>query len=210
LARSRPGGRRTAATPTGRELAPESPDSSSPVPSLASATLPRVWQGVGYRPLPDAGVTRSLFDFAAVDCPADAAVALVWGALARESGSERVIGAVVGERAGGAMMLHGPVVTDAVVGRADAPGGRADAPVSDPLEVAVQLVAAVLDHASALGVETVFTRPQGLDRVWVRFGFIPIPESALPESLAGRPGAGLYAWRGGSALWTFRETAGRM
>jgi hypothetical protein len=51
----------------------------------------------------------------------------------------------------------------------------------------------------------IFTRPQGLDRVWIRFGFIPVPESTLPQGLAGRPGVGLYAWRGGSALWTLRE-----
>ena len=87
------------------------------------------------------------------------------------------------------MMLHGPVVVA----------------TDDPLEVATQLVAAALDHATALGVETVFSRPQGLDRVWVRFGFIPIPESALPEPLAAGPPVGLYAWRGGSALWSFRE-----
>jgi hypothetical protein len=66
-------------------------------------------------------------------------------------------------------------------------------------------VAAALDHAVALGAETLFTRPQGLDRVWVRFGFIPVPESTLPVGLAGRSGVGLYAWRGGSALWTLRE-----
>jgi hypothetical protein len=35
-----------------------------------------------------------------------------------------------------------------------------------------------------------------------------VPEVALPPALAGRPGAGLYAWRGGSALWTLREAAG--
>jgi hypothetical protein len=39
----------------------------------------------------------------------------------------------------------------------------------------------------------------------VRFGFIPVPESTLPLDLAGRPGSGLYAWRGGTALWTLRE-----
>jgi hypothetical protein len=42
--------------------------------------------------------------------------------------------------------------------------------------------------------------------VWVRFGFIPLPESSLPPALAGRPGVGLFAWRGGSALWSLRET----
>jgi len=88
-------------------------------------------------------------------------------------------------------MLHGPVV-----------GLEAE-----PLEIAAQLVAAVLDHATAAGVVTLFARPQSLDRVWVRFGFIPVPEGTLPPSLAGRPGAGLYAWRGGTALWTLREAA---
>ena len=32
-------------------------------------------------------------------------------------------------------------------------------------------------------------------------------EVALPPALVGRPGVGLYAWRGGSALWTLREAA---
>ena len=77
----------------------------------------------------------------------------------------------------------------------------------NPLETAGQLLAAAIDHATALGVATLYARPQGLDRVWVRFGFIPVPEVALPPALAGRTGAGLYAWRGGSALWTLREAA---
>jgi hypothetical protein len=71
--------------------------------------------------------------------------------------------------------------------------------------VAAQLVGAAIDHASALGVETVFARPQGLDRIWIRYGFLPVPEGALPAALGGRQGVGLYAWRGGTALWTFRE-----
>jgi len=61
------------------------------------------------------------------------------------------------------------------------------------------------DHATALGADTICARPLGLALVWVRFGFIPVPEGTLPAALAGRPGAGLYAWRGGSALWTLRE-----
>ena len=133
-------------------------------------------------------MARPLFDFAAVPWPA-AEIALSWGAAAAVDGGERLVGAVVAERDGPAMLLHGPVV---VVEK-------------EPLEIASQLLAAVLDHASATGVVTVFTRPQSLDRVWVRFGFIPVPESTLPPALAGREGAGLYAWRGGSALWTLRE-----
>jgi hypothetical protein len=161
----------------------------APAPSLAAATIPRVWQGTGYRPLPDPSVARALFDFAALSWPARAALA--WGAfVAKPPAGERLVGALLGEAHERAMFLHGPVVTGS----------------EDPLETAAQLVAAVLDHAGALGAETVFTRPQGLDRVWVRFGFIPVPESTLPAALAGRPGAGLYAWRGGSALWTLRES----
>jgi hypothetical protein len=74
-----------------------------------------------------------------------------------------------------------------------------------PLDVAAQLVAAALDHATALDVDTVFARPQGLDRVWIRFGFIPVPEGALPSVLSSGTAIGLYAWRGGSALWSFRS-----
>ena len=131
-------------------------------------------------------MARPLFDFAAVPWPASADIAVAWGAT---DGGQRLIGAVIGERSGPAMLLHGPVV-----------GVEAE-----PLEIASQLVAAVLDHAVASGVVTLFARPQSLDRVWVRFGFIPVPESTLPPDLAGRPGAGLYAWRGGTALWTLRE-----
>ena len=133
-------------------------------------------------------MARPLFDFAAVPWPA-ADITLSWGAATAADGGERLVGAVVAERDGPAMLLHGPVV---VVEK-------------EPLEIASQLLAAVLDHATATGVVTVFTRPQSLDRVWVRFGFIPVPESTLPPALAGREGAGLYAWRGGSALWTLRE-----
>jgi hypothetical protein len=75
----------------------------------------------------------------------------------------------------------------------------------DPLEIAAQLLNATLEHAAALGADTAFARPQGLDRVWIRFGFIPVPETALPAAFAGRPGAGLYGWRGGSALWSLRD-----
>lgn len=162
----------------------------APTPSLAHATVPRVWQGVGYRPLSDGAVARPLFDFAALPWPEPARLALAWGAFAATPAEgERLIGAVLAECEGRAMLLHGPVV---VAG-------------DEPLEIAAQLVTAALDHGSALGADVIFTRPQGLDRVWIRFGFIPVPESTLPGALAGRAGVGLYAWRGGSALWTLRE-----
>jgi hypothetical protein len=153
---------------------------------------------VGYRPLADAAQARALFDYAAIPWPAD--VALVWGAWMAGDSGERLVGAVAAERQGRAAMLYGPVVAIEELGR------REPAP-PDPVEIAGQLVAAALDHAIALGAVTLYARPQGLDRVWVRFGFIPVPEVALPAALAGRPGVGLYAWRGGSALWTLREAA---
>jgi hypothetical protein len=89
-------------------------------------------------------------------------------------------------------MIHGPVVVDQ----------------PDPFEVASQLVAATLPQATALGIERCFTRPQGLDRVWVRFGFIPVPEAELPTFFKERTGTGLFAWRGGSALWSARAGPG--
>lgn len=187
MARSRTPGRRPASS---RPAAP----SPAPAPSLASATLPRVWQGIGYRPLPDAAVARPLFAFAALSWPARTPIAFAWGAFAVDGG-ERLVGAVVADAAERNMMLHGPVVQ------------LADAGESTPLEVAAQLVAAALDHAAAERADTVFARPQGLDRVWVRFGFIPVPESTLPMDLDDQRGLGLYAWRGGSALWTLREAS---
>jgi hypothetical protein len=145
---------------------------------------------MGYHPLPDLAMARPLFDFAAVPWPASAACAFGWGAfVAAPPPTERLVGALVAEVQQRALLFHGPVVSEG----------------DDPMEIAAQLVAAAIDHAVALGGETLFTRPQGLDRVWVRFGFIPVPESTLPAGLAGRPGAGLYAWRGGSALWMLRE-----
>src|SRR3989475_8231233 len=145
---------------------------------------------MGYGPSRAAVMARRLFHFAAVPGP-EADSALPWGGVTAGNGGERLVGGVVAERSGPAMLLHGPVVVLE----------------TEPLEVASQLVAAVLDHATATGVLTVFARPQSLDRVWVRFGFIPVPESTLPPALAGRKGAGLYAWRGGSALWTLREAS---
>jgi hypothetical protein len=189
--RSSTGGRAGGRRPAAPQSTPP-PDEASPAPSLASATLPRVWQDVGYRPLADVSRARALFDFAAVAWPEP--VALAWGAFLADAGGERLIGALAAERRATTAMLFGPVIDSRET-------------VPDPLEIASQLVAAAIDHATALGAATLYTRPQGLDRVWVRFGFIPVPEVALPPALAGRPGAGLYAWRGGSALWSLRELA---
>jgi len=115
-----------------------------------------------------------------------------WGAWSED---ERLAGALLMERAGATAMLYGPVVV--------APAGMS---AEDMLAVAGELAARGLAYAPSAGVETVFTRPQGLDRVWVRHGFIPVPEAELPKELRGRPGVGLFGWRGGTALWS---TGGR-
>jgi hypothetical protein len=88
-------------------------------------------------------------------------------------------------------MLHGPVVV-----------APPDAPPEFAIEIADRLVADALAQAPAEKIDTVFTRPHGLDRVWVRSGFIPVPEVELPTALRKRPGLGLFGWRGGTALWS--------
>jgi hypothetical protein len=156
----------------------------------APPPAPRVSPGVAYRALTDPAAARPLFDFAAAPWPRSSP-ALAWGAWTTDS-PERLVAAVLVEQAGTAALLHGPVVA------------TQDGP-ADPLEVAAALVSTVLDSAGTTGLLTLYARPQGLDRVWVRYGFIPVPEVALPHDLAGRAGVGLYAWRGGSALWSLRE-----
>ena len=63
-------------------------------------------------------------------------------------------------------------------------------------------VAMAFAATGAEKIETLFAGPQRLDRVWVRLGFIPVPDAELPEVLRGRPGIGLFGWRDGSALWS--------
>lgn len=133
----------------------------------------------------------ALFSFAGAWAPAPKSVAAGWGART----GERLSGALLGERAGSAAMLHGPVVIT-----------PSDAPSEVAVDVAAHLVADALTDAESDGIDTVYTRPQGLDGVWVRSGFIPIPEAELPKGLRGRPGIGLFGWRGGTALWS---SAGR-
>jgi hypothetical protein len=187
-----------------------------------------VWKGVEYRPLTDPGPARELFTFAAAALPAVVDADLALGAWADGA---RLVGAVLAERDGPSALLYGPVVVASrvespTVGREavraaaageaslrirderSAPTADTTVAADDALEIAEQLVAAAIDLATARGVQTLFTRPQGLDRVWVRFGFIPVPEVGLPAGLRGRPGAGLFAYRGGSALWSLRPAAG--
>jgi len=179
---------------------------ASSAPSLDVILKPRSWQGVSYRPLTAGGAARDLFAYAALWVPPVSPGELGWGAWVTEDEraepgerdgrgearvpAERLLGALLLERHGSVGTLYGPVVVNH----------------PDPYEVASQLMAATLPHATAVGIGTLFTRPQGLDRVWVRFGFIPVPEADLPKVLKGRPGTGLFAWRGGSALWSARKT----
>lgn len=147
-----------------------------------------------YRQIPaGSGEARRLFAYRAAWAPPAGPGEFGWGAWVKDEGSadapERMVGVLLVERRGATGIIHGPVVAEA----------------NDPLEVAARLLAATLSHATTVGVETLFARPQGLDRVWVRFGFIPVPEADLPAAFKGRPGTGLFAWRGGSALWSSRK-----
>ena len=144
------------------------------------------WDALTFRLLEEPGrEARELFGFVGAWAPAD--IAMGWGAWERET----LVGAALLERAGGSAMLHGPAMT-----------APAAADPTSTLDAAAGLVALALAAMDAAKVETLFARPQGLDRVWVRSGFIPVPEAELPEALRGRPGIGLFGWRGGSALWS--------
>jgi len=167
--------------------APTAPESFPP--------LPRVSEGVEYGLLGDLAPAQQLFSFAAAAVPPAADVHVAWGAWL--SGERRLVGALLLEREGASAMLYGPVVVTTV----DGERGVAS------LDVAAQLVAGAIEESAARGVQTLFARPQGLDRIWIRHGFIPVPEGALPSALRRGTAAGLFAYRGGSALWTFRETS---
>ena len=172
------------------------------------------WEGLTYRPIPAPdGEVRALFGFVGAWAPQDSAVDSGWGAWA----GDRLIGALLLEKSGSAGMLHGPVVVapggepaaegvmPAAAGDRASPTSPAAAETTDAaeaIEVAAHLLADALAHAGTRSIDTLFTRPQGLDPVWVRLGFIPVPEVELPRGLRGRPGVGLFAWRGGTALWS--------
>jgi hypothetical protein len=151
-------------------------------PAAESAPIvlePRVWQGVVFRPCQGgAPAVRQLFEFAGAFAPGTAPDELAWEARA----GDRLVGGVLCERHGASGFVHGPVVVDP-------PDG------AEPIEVAAQLVAPLVEAAQALPLDSLFTRPQGLDRVWVRLGFVPMPEVFVPPVLRGRPGTGLHVWR---------------
>jgi hypothetical protein len=147
--------------------------------SAPGSPEPRAWQGVAYRPCQDgAAAVRRLFQFAGAFAPSPDPEEVAWEAEA----DGRLVGGLLCERRGPHGFIHGPVVVDP-------PSG------TDPLEVAAQLVAALIEQARSLPLDTLYARPYGLDRVWVRRGFVPIPEAFLPPALRGRPGSGLHVWR---------------
>ncbi|HWC01160.1 MAG TPA: hypothetical protein VHF87_00190 [Methylomirabilota bacterium] len=151
-------------------------------PAAGSAPIvlePRIWQGVVYRPCQSgASAVRQLFQFAGAFAPGPDPHDIAWEAQA----GERLVGGVLCERLGANGFIHGPVVVD-------------PPEAAEPIEVAAQLVAPLIDLARTLPLDSLFTRPQGLDRVWVRLGFVPMPEAFLPPGLRGRPGSGLHVWR---------------
>ena len=147
----------------------------------------KAWRELAYGPLTAPWEPAlELFRFAGAWAPLREQIDSGWGAR----DGERLCGALLAERSGASALLHGPVVV-----------APSDASPESALEVASELLADVLRDAAARS-DTVFTRPQGLDRIWVRHGFIPVPEAELPAALRGRPGVGLFGWRGGTALWT--------
>ena len=155
---------------------PASPPAAGPPSSLPE---PRVWQGVAYRPCQSgAPAVRRLFQFAGAFAPEPHPDEIAWEAAA----GDRIVGGVLCERHGIHGFVHGPVVVS-------------PPPGAEPLEVAAQLVSPLVDTARALPLDALFTRPQGLDRVWVRLGFVPMPQAFLPPGLRGRPGSGLHVWR---------------
>jgi hypothetical protein len=153
-------------------------------PAAGSAPIvpePRIWQGVVYQPCQGGALwVRQLFQFVGAFAPDPGPRDLAWEARA-ETG-ERLVGGVLCELHDAHGFIHGPVVVDPPEG-------------TEPLEAAAQLVAPLIDLARALPLDSLFTRPQGLDRVWVRLGFVPMPEAFLPPALRGRPGSGLHVWR---------------
>lgn len=163
-------------------------------PPLAPFASPPAPEGVLFEPLTERiDEARRLFSYAGAWAPPPAPGEVLWGASIGREADRRLIGALLLEKKGAAGMLHGPVVV------LTAGAGW------NPIEVAAGLLAALIPHATGSGIETLFARPQGLDRVWVRFGFIPVPEADLPRAFKGRPGSGLFAWRGGTALWSTRK-----
>jgi hypothetical protein len=159
----------------------------------------KAWEGLALRPLLAPGrEAQTLFAFVGAWAPPEAAVERGWAAW----DERRLVGALLWERAGSAALLHGPVVLSPEAAGSAAEPSDAKAEQEAAVEVAARLLSLAMDEMAPRGVDTLFARPQGLDRLWVRFGFIPVPEGELPGALRGRPGLGLYGWRGASALWS--------
>ena len=139
------------------------------------------WEGLTYRPIPSPDrAVRDLFGFVGAWAPPDSAVDSGWGAWA----GDRLVGALLLEKSGSAGMLHGPVVVapDGEAPPAE-PASEVEADRGEALEVAAHLLADALERAGTRGIDTLFTRPQGLDPVWVRLGL----HSRSRGRASGRP-----------------------
>ena len=176
---SRPGRRRPEA-PRAESSRAAGSTAAPGAPSLDEATRPRPWQDLELRPLADPIEARPLFDFAAVPWPepwiSPSAGVRSWRRAAHARRRAR--------RASG---TRHPSQRSSRCARNTVDGdgpSRSNGARPRPTAHCRADGDRHLDHAAALGADTAFARPQGLDRVWIRYGFIPVPEAALPAAFA--------------------------
>src|SRR5512134_1002782 len=126
----------------------------------------KAWEGLALRPLLAPGrEAQTLFAFVGAWAPPEAAVERGWAAW----DERRLVGALLWERAGSAALLHGPVVLSPEAAGSAAEPSDAKAEQEAAVEVAARLLSLAMDEMAPRGVDTLFARPQGLDRLWVRF-----------------------------------------
>ncbi len=153
------------------------PPAAEPAPVVLE---PRVWQGVVYQPCQSgASEVRQLFHFAGAFAPDLEPGEIAWEA--------RADGRLVGGRALRAARRARVHPRPGGRGSSDRAPSRSRSPRSSSRPSSTR--------RAPFRSTPLFTRPQGLDRVWVRLGFVPMPQAFLPETLRGRPGSGLHVWR---------------
>ena len=134
-----------------------------------SATLPRVWQGVGYRPLP-ARRARALFDFAAIPWPDR--LTFAWGAWMAAATGERLVGAAppsAHHRRHAAAVVRGRTTGPTI------PSSRR------------QLLAAAIDHAHRSGRRHPLRAAPGTGPRVDPLRFIPCPRWRCQPRWPGDP-----------------------
>ena len=152
-------------------------------PAAGSAPIvlePRTWQGVVYQPCQGgAPAVRQLFQFAGAFAPDPEPDEMAWEAQA----GDRVVGGVLCERRGAHGFIHGPVVVDPPEG-------------AEPIEVAAQLVAPLVDLAPAHSRSIPSSPgPRGSTASGCVWDSCRCPRPSCPAALRGRPGSGLHVWR---------------